>query len=331
MQRILVIRGGAIGDMVLTLPALGGLRLAFPAATIELLGHPARGVLAQHPRYVDQVTDLERWDMYRLFGPAPVVSETLAAYLHSWSLILSYLPVPDGIFVQNLRRYGAGEVHSWPPHPPASVHSTEHLLQPVTRWLPRAMPLCPRVYLDAGAQERAAQFWHRADLPEHGVVAFHPGSGGAYKLWPLAGWRQVLDWAAGQGLPALLIRGPAEQDRLPAPMAWGGHPAWPSVQAHSLLDLAAILARCAVVVGHDSGVTHLASAVGATVLACFGPTDPYIWGPRSTRACVLWPYPTAPLTLTALRPETVIDTLEALVQGRFCFTPSPVHCTVLRP
>src|SRR5215510_16409295 len=55
MQRMLVIRGGAVGDLIVTLPALGALRRAFPHATIELLGNPSRAILAQHPHYVDGV------------------------------------------------------------------------------------------------------------------------------------------------------------------------------------------------------------------------------------------------------------------------------------
>ena len=53
MQRVLVIRGGAIGDFILTLPALGVLRQALPHAFIEVLSHPHRAVLAQHAAYAD--------------------------------------------------------------------------------------------------------------------------------------------------------------------------------------------------------------------------------------------------------------------------------------
>src|SRR5262245_19888384 len=102
MQRIVVIRGGAIGDMIATLPALGALRRAFSRATIELLGHPSRAILAQHPCYVDRVIDLELWDLYRLFSRTPTVSPALATFLSTCELLLSYLPEPDEIFSTNL-------------------------------------------------------------------------------------------------------------------------------------------------------------------------------------------------------------------------------------
>src|SRR5262249_54999661 len=92
-----------------------------------------------------------------------------------------------------------------------------------------------------------------------------------------------------------------------------------------------MLARCQLVVSHDSGVAHLAAAVGTTTLALFGPTDPFVWGPRSAHACVLWPQPSGPLTLVNLLPDTVIETLAALLCGTFTYTPSSVDCTILDP
>src|SRR5215510_13825868 len=281
MQRVLVIRGGAVGDLIVTLPALGALRRAFSHATSELLGNPSRAVLAQHPRYVDGVIDLERWDLYRLFSQQPTLSQGLAAFLSSFALILSYLPLPDLTFVTNLRRYCQGEILTWQPHPPPGVHITNHLLQPVRRFVRHPCDACPNVYLDPAAQEFAARFWQTAGLPEQGVVAFHPGSGGIYKLWPVAGWKQITTWAAQQGLQGLIISGPAEQAHA-SPVAHPAHfPPWPWAQNLPLPHLAALLASCQLVVGHDSGITHLAAAVGTTTLALFGPTDPLLWAPRS--------------------------------------------------
>jgi heptosyltransferase III len=330
MQRILVIRGGAVGDFIVTLPALGALRRAFPHATIELLGNSSRAILAQHPRYVDRVIDLERWDLYRLFSQQPTLSQGLATFLSSFALILSYLPMPDVTFATNLRRYCQGEVLTWQPQPPSGMHITDHLLQPVRSFVHRPCDAHPYVYPDPTAQEFAACFWQTASLPDQGVVAFHPGSGGAYKLWPVAGWEHIMTWTAQQGLQGLIISGPAEQAHN-ALLAHPAHfPPWPWAQNLPLPHLAALLARCQAVVGHDSGITHLAAAVGTTTLALFGPTDPMVWGPYSRRACVLWPEPPGPLTLDSLPPDRVTQVLASLLYGTFTFTPSQARCTILR-
>ncbi len=325
IQHILVIRGGAIGDMIVTLPTLGALRQAFPQATLTLLGHTTRAVLADHAHYAHHMMDIERWELYRLFLSHPTLSQAMVGFLSSFGLILSYLPSADETFTNNLQRYCPGTVISWYPHPPPGVHSTDHLLAPVKRLVPQWYDASPRVYLTPEAEAAAARFWHMARLPEHGVVAFHPGSGGILKLWPMSGWQQVMHWAAAQCLPGLLIRGPAEQS------THMDLPAWPYAEEMPLPVLAAILARCQVVVSHDSGISHLAAAVGTTTLALFGPTDPMNWGPHSPHACVLWPQPAGPLTLLSLPPEVVCRTLSALRDGTFTYHPSLVQCTIVDP
>jgi heptosyltransferase-3 len=330
MQRLLVIRGGAVGDVILTLPALRALRQAFPHATLEVMGNPSRMVLAQHPCYTEHYTDLEQWDLYRLFSPNARISERLSAYLRAFDAIIAYLPTRDETFARHLRQFCTGYVSVWPPHPPEGVHVTEHLLRPVVDLLPRPYDPKPWVYIDAAAVEAAETFWRTAGLPVTGVVGLHPGSGGAHKLWPLAGWQAVLAWAARRGVPCLVISGPAEAERVATLLQDPSLPPWPCARQMPLSHVAALLARCQVVLGHDSGVTHLAAAVGTTPLALFGPTDPWMWGPRSQRACVLWPHPPGPLTLERLPPERVIQTLEALWRNTFPFAPSGVDCTIVR-
>lgn len=329
MHRLLVIRGGAVGDMILTLPALGALRQAFPRASITLVGPRDRAILARHPCYVNRLADPEQWELYRLFSQDPLLPNHLVETLRTCELVLSYLPTFDDTLATNLRYYCPGEVITWRPHPPGGAHITEHLLTPVGRFLSQPYNPVPYVYPDGAAQQAAEQFWYHAKLPRDGVIALHPGSGGTYKLWPLAGWQQVIAWAVQQGLPGIVISGPAEQERHLHPVKLDQCPGWVVADSLPLLHLAAILARCQVVLGHDSGVTHLAAAVGATVLALFGPTDPLVWGPRSQRACVLHVRPPGPLTLENVSPAHVVNILGALLQGTFTFVPSQVDCTIL--
>ena len=269
MQRILVIRGGAIGDLILTLPVIGALRLGLPNPRIDIMGDAKRTCLARHPIYVDAIADAEQWEIYQLFGFEPRVSQKLAAYLGEFHLILSYLPTPDATFTDNLGRYCSGKVIAWPPHPRGTIHVTDHLLQPVLAFASPDPPAEPRVFPDTEHQQAADHFWQSAGLPERGVLAVHPGSGGRHKLWPLEGWRQVIAWAAREGVPGVLICGPAEEERGISPLLNALSPAWKLLRNVSLPELAAILGKCEVFVGHDSGVTHLAAAVGVRTLALF--------------------------------------------------------------
>jgi heptosyltransferase-2 len=332
MQRLLVIRGGAVGDLIVTLPVLSALRQAFPQAELDVLGHSSRAILARHPSYAHRVGDLDAGEWYRLFRPDAIAPQPLDVYLRTCDLVLSYLPMRDPGFAENLRRYCPGTVITWPPHPPSGVHATDHLLQAVAPLLPGlSVDPCPQVYLEPQAQTAIADFWQSAGLPEHGVIALHPGSGGRHKLWPLAGWQQVMGWVAEQGLTGVMIHGPAEQERDLQLLRETTSATWTWTPELTLPQLAALLARCRVVVGHDSGVTHLAAAVGTTVLALFGPTDPLSWGPRSPHACVLHPAPRQALTLDHLAPQVVTETLGALLRQTFVFDPSQTPCTIVRP
>jgi heptosyltransferase III len=190
---------------------------------------------------------------------------------------------------------------------------------------------CPRVEIPIKADVTDEAFWQIARGSAKGVVAFHPGSGSQQKLWPLDGWGEVMSWAGRHGLGGIVIQGPAERDRgLRTLLRERGIPDWPWSGDLSLHELASLLERCQVVVSHDSGIAHLAAAVGVITLALFGPTDPHVWGPRSPRACVLQPAAAQPLTLHNLPPEVVIQTLHALLEGSFAWQPASVPCTIRR-
>ena len=96
-------------------------------------------------------------------------------------------------------------------------------------------------------------------------AAIHPFSGSPRKNWPLERFHEL----AG---------------RLSMPVRWCAGPDDPTlpdaVPFENLYDLARWLASAEVYIGNDSGITHLAAAVGTAVVAIFGPTDPAIWAPR---------------------------------------------------
>lgn len=116
------------------------------------------------------------------------------------------------------------------------------------------------------------------DLPP-GFVAIHPGSGSSAKNWPLDRFLEAARRLAG-GRPWLLAAGPAEDGLAAPPEALLAREWHPRV-------LGAALARAALFLGNDSGVTHLAAATGAPTLALFGPTDPALWAPVGPRVRTL--------------------------------------------
>ena len=98
MNRILVIRGGAIGDFILTLPAIKLLRDRFPRAHIEILGYTHITALAEKRFYADAIRSIEYGPLASFFAKGSALPEELVDYFRSFDLIVSYLFDPDGIF-----------------------------------------------------------------------------------------------------------------------------------------------------------------------------------------------------------------------------------------
>jgi ADP-heptose:LPS heptosyltransferase len=105
----------------------------------------------------------------------------------------------------------------------------------------------------------------------------HPGAGAPAKVWP--GMAALARRLVARGLPVVAVTGPAEA----AAEIPGAHAA----RDLTLRQLVALFERAAVFVGHDSGLTHLAAAVGGPTVALFGPTDPAIWTPVGVAVTVL--------------------------------------------
>ena len=115
-------------------------------------------------------------------------------------------------------------------------------------------------------------------------IVIHPGSGGRCKVWPLRNWHGLLDWIRGElSFQALLSIGPADEymDGFSAAMRKAGVPI---VSGLSPLRLSALLSLCGLYIGGDSGVSHLAAAVGIPAISVFGPTDPRVWAPQGRSA-----------------------------------------------
>jgi len=123
--------------------------------------------------------------------------------------------------------------------------------------------------------------------PPSGTVAVHPGSGGKRKCWPaerFAALVKALD------APILLIEGPADRESCHLLRRLLAGPEGPALASGlSVPQAAALLTQCKLYVGNDSGLTHLAGALGIPTVAIFGPTDPAVWAPRGQRVAVVRP------------------------------------------
>jgi heptosyltransferase-3 len=291
-MKILLIRGGALGDFVVTLPTIRLLRRQWPDAHIELLGHPRLAEIALKRHYLDAVRSVNHGPLSAFFTPRAVLDPAWMDYIGGFDLVLSYFYDPDGLFVLNLERCDPGRILTCSPRMPdrfdrpAACHFAR-ILEPLGFGLDHAASeVFPTPEDDA-----AADAFLTGLKPGTRLVAIHPGSGGETKNWPIQSWAELGRRLAGfaPDLALLLIEGEADAERARFLMeAWKD---LPLLRARwlPLPILAAILKKMVIYLGHDSGVTHLAAASrrDLPIIALFGPTDPRVWAPPRAGVQVL--------------------------------------------
>ena len=284
MNSILVIRGGAIGDFILTLPALKALRDAYPNARIEILGYKHIAELAENRFYAQRVRSIESEALARFFAKAAELPPELAKYFAGFDLIISYLYDPDSIFETNLRRSGAKKIIRGPAKIGNSSPATHQLAQPITEIGLSISDFTAKVFPSDEDRHQAKKFLAGLATP---IVAFHPGSGSDRKNWPLPNWIALgNDFLANSKGSLVIVSGEADQLQVRQLESIWLNSRVRFAKNLPLTELAALLGNT-IFVGHDSGISHLAAAGGADCILLFGPTDPAIWAPLNENAQVI--------------------------------------------
>jgi len=243
-MRRLVIRPGAIGDFIVSLPALECLRTEYT----EVWASTANVSLV---RFADRVRPIASTglDLLCIAEPPPRLIQELRAF----DSIVSWYGANRPEF-----RELVGSLHlpftflrALPP-PGAQLHAADFYIEQVSAFAPCPVDPVPHI---------------ACSVTRENFAVIHPFSGSPRKNWPLAKFR-----ALARGLERRM------------PVCWCSGPDDPplagSQRFEDLYELACWLARASLYIGNDSGITHLAAAVGTPVLAIFGPSDSAIWRPR---------------------------------------------------
>ena len=217
--RVLVIRGGAIGDFILTLPVMRLLREMIPNCHLEVMGYLNIATLAQAAGLADSVRSLDHRTMAALFAKTAPIDEALSEHLKSFNLIVSYLFDPDGHFRASMERVSGSEKKNWP----------------LERWLALADEFRNHevIFITGEAeQERGVLInnrpnWHSLPLPE---LASRLSTCAAF----LGHDSGISHLAAACGVPSLLLFGPTD------PAVWAPPQPWVTVLRAENGDLASL-------------------------------------------------------------------------------------------
>ncbi len=288
MNRILVIHPGALGDVLLALPALARLRAAFPRTELALGAAPPISSLFHGTPLVDRIVSLETLRLHECFADSPLSRETKEG-LTAYDVIVSWFGSHDPTYRRQLDGLGRRAIVARASPPPGiEIHAARWLLRTLEPLGIASFPVwAPPLPVAQEAMEEARGWAAAHGLSMDQVVAVHPGSGAHAKCWPAERFAALVGWIeTGVGGSVVLIEGPA--DAAPVPSVLSRLEKTPPVARNFPLPLqAAFFAGAALFIGNDSGLTHLAAAVGAPTIALFGPTDPAIWAPPGPRVIVI--------------------------------------------
>ncbi len=354
IKNLLIVKLSAVGDVVMTLPALAALRRAYPGAAIDWLVEPAAaGILTGHPD-LNRLLVAPRKELARLGRSGRLIGvgrlwsafrRELRAVEYDVVLDLQGLAKSAALVWQarGRRKVGFARTREWtgwalnekmPAYDPDRHAALRYLDAAVYLGAERPASLPERYYTPPPAAEAEADtlLTSRPRAGERFVV-LNPGAKWATKRWPAEYWGLLAARLAGEtGLGLIITGGPED-----APFGEAIRRAAPDAALDlcgrtSLSGLAAVLARAEAVVTCDTGPMHLAAAGGAGGLALFGPTRPWRTGPFGGRFQVL----TGPLAcqgclrkrcdqpcLELVTPDEVWDHLQAwLKDGGASITPN---------
>jgi len=278
---ILVIHPGALGDVLQAVPAIRELRRRGPMA---FSGQPRLAKLLLEMGLVETVLPFDGLGLEALFTPARPPAD-LVARLSSFRCVISWFGSRDADYGPQLRAISRDCVIA-PPQPDDRSRETvwRHLLTTIGGGLPDIAPIdVPVTWLNAG--DRTLR-----DLgasPTRPLLVVHPGAGGRWKRWPVEHYAHVIrDVTKNTDVQALIHQGPADREIVESLCGALGSIALRLVEPELPL-LAAILARSSAYFGVDSGVSHLAAAVGARAVVLFPPATRDRWEPWSQNARAL--------------------------------------------
>jgi len=275
--KILVIRGGAIGDFILTFPVLSALRQQFPETHLEVLGYPHIADLAVAGGLVQRARSIEAQPLAAFFARGGNLSSELCEYFGSFDIIISYLYDPDEIFRANVAGCSKAQFIIGPHRPDETLklHATKVFLKPLERLAIFEADECPRLSLPPC-------------VASSNPLAIHPGSGSERKNWPVTKWAELIETLlAEMDHPILVVGGEADASRVQFLARTIPKERLEIAENLRLVDLAVRLQNCAGFIGHDSGISHLAAAVGLRGLVLWGETIEEIWRPASPKVKVI--------------------------------------------
>ena len=292
VRKVLLVRLRSIGDTVLATPSAFALKRFLPNAQIDILVEDwVAPLLNSHP-HIDNVVVLERGG---LMTRARVARELRAANydvvynLHGGTTATFLTRATGARHRVGFKTYQYAQLHNHQAPSPLllweqqKTHSVEQQLA-LLGWTGVPVTDRPRTQLgiSPAASEKVSDLLTAAKLDEQKIALIHPAAAFATKQWATENFARVVEFLAERGFSAVAIAAPNERPMLETLVA----EASVSVVTFdlSLPEVTALAARSQVFVGNDSGIAHIAAAVGTPSVVVFGSSNMAHWRPWNSAA-----------------------------------------------
>ena len=287
VRRVLLVRLRSIGDTVLATPSLFALKRFLPDVRVDILVEDwVAPVLVNHP-HVDNVVVLERGGFMtraRTARELRAANYDVVYNLHGGTTATFLTRATGARHRVGFKSYQYGQLHNHQAPSPLLIwqqqktHSVEQQLA-LLGWT--GVPVTDRPRTSLGTSPEAVakinQLLNDAGLSDKPIALIHPAAAFATKQWAAEKFARVVEHLADRGFTSIAIAAPKEQELLEKLRAET------SVQvatfALSLPEVTALAARSRLFVGNDSGIAHIAAAVGTPSVVVFGSSNIAHWRP----------------------------------------------------
>ena len=284
-RRILLIQLRAIGDVILTTPALRVLKRHFPDADIDFITTPAPAeILAGNPNLHEIILY-----PYRANDFAGFLKFCVKLYRNKYDISVDYLGTTATAVMSLASRAPRRVGYRLRFRRCFYTHHEQNYRGDVYNALTKFSLLKPlgiseeetdtEIFVTPEAAEWADQLFDLMGWKDEEVIALSPAAKRQARQWLPERFAEVARWLMSRGHRIVLTWGPGERDYVAGVARLIGSPDLLLPQT-TLMQLAALLQRCRLLVCNCGGTKHIAVAVGTPTLTIHGPTDPRVWTPQ---------------------------------------------------
>jgi ADP-heptose:LPS heptosyltransferase len=287
-RTVVIVHPGALGDVLLAVPALRQLRAQHPQHQLVLCAKDSVARLLLECKVIDAWASVEGGAWADVYDPDAPLTGELKNWLSCCDRAIAWIQDEKGNLAAALRKAGARRTIVSSPFAMGvkATHQSDRFCE-IAQVSPASLVSFKPLQLSGEIRSLGSVCLGDAGMRvDQSLVAIHPGSGSPQKSVGVTTMARMIAKIQGEGVIPIVIEGPADRQavlnllgEIPSPLT--------ALQALDLRTLAGVLSHVRLFVGHDSGVTHLAALLGVPTVVIFGPTDPERWAPLGKHVTVI--------------------------------------------